>query len=297
MTENSLIVKSNRLIEASYRLTTNEQRLILFAIAKFREDKPDNTRKFKCVMKVKDYAETFGIADQHRNLYAQLKDASANLFSREVTIYETDPDTGKEHTIKTRWIDEVSTCDEIGYAHVIFNDRVIPYFHQLEKNFTSYTIKQIAKLNTPSAIRLYELLKQYETIGSRTIDLQDLRDQFQIADAYPTTYELKRRVIDPSIKQINKHTDLTVSYKDDKASRSITGFKFTIKSKSPDLAKPQIGESQQEFEKRKRKPRQASMRLKTEQPTSSQSEPPTPESIAIAKEALKAWKDKLNIKQ
>lgn len=287
MTENSLVVKSNRLIEASYKLTTNEQRLILFAIAKFREDKPDNTRKFKCVMKVKDYADTFGIADQHRNLYAQLKDASLNLFSREVTIHEIDEVTGKEHTIKTRWIDEVNTCDQIGYAHVVFNDRVIPYFHQLEKNFTYYTLKHIVKLTTPSAFRMYELLKQYEPIGIRTIDLTDLRDKLELNDKYQSSAEFKRWVLDPSIKQINKHTDLKVTYKDEKASRAITGFKFTIKKAE---IKPESGESQQDFEKRKRKPRQTSMRLKTEQTSSSYNELPKapPEIVNAELDKMKA---------
>lgn len=38
MLKNELVVKSNRLIEASYRLTLNEQRIILYAICRCREE-------------------------------------------------------------------------------------------------------------------------------------------------------------------------------------------------------------------------------------------------------------------
>ena len=40
MTKNELVVKSNHLIEASYQLTLNEQRVILLAITKIHRQKP-----------------------------------------------------------------------------------------------------------------------------------------------------------------------------------------------------------------------------------------------------------------
>lgn len=38
MKKHELVVKSNRLIEASYRLSLNEQRIILYAICRCREE-------------------------------------------------------------------------------------------------------------------------------------------------------------------------------------------------------------------------------------------------------------------
>ena len=39
------------------------------------------------------------------------------------------------------------------------------------------------------------------------------------------------RVLDPSIDQINKHTDITVTYEQHKKGRTITGFSFRFKQK------------------------------------------------------------------
>jgi plasmid replication initiation protein len=44
---------------------------------------------------------------------------------------------------------------------------------------------------------------------------------------------LKLRVIDPSVKQINEHTDLQVGYENIKFGRTVTGLRFSIKEKLP----------------------------------------------------------------
>ena len=41
----------------------------------------------------------------------------------------------------------------------------------------------------------------------------------------------QKRVLDPAIKQINEHTDITVKVEQHKTGRSITGFSFKFKPK------------------------------------------------------------------
>ena len=43
--------------------------------------------------------------------------------------------------------------------------------------------------------------------------------------------DFKKRVFEPAIQQINKHTDLTVNYDQHKSGRTITGFSFKFKQK------------------------------------------------------------------
>jgi plasmid replication initiation protein len=46
-------------------------------------------------------------------------------------------------------------------------------------------------------------------------------------------------VLEPSIKQINEHTDITVTYEQHKKGRTISGFSFRFKQKQqPKLNKP-----------------------------------------------------------
>jgi plasmid replication initiation protein len=51
----------------------------------------------------------------------------------------------------------------------------------------------------------------------------------------------KSRVLEPSIKQINEHTDIIVTYEQHKKGRTITGFSFKFKqNNSQKLKKPLI---------------------------------------------------------
>jgi plasmid replication initiation protein len=65
-----------------------------------------------------------------------------------------------------------------------------------------------------------------------TIQLQDFRKRIGVLDnEYERMYDLKKNVLDIALVQINKHTDINVSYEQYKQGRVITGFSFTFKQK------------------------------------------------------------------
>ena len=49
-------------------------------------------------------------------------------------------------------------------------------------------------------------------------------------------HDLKKRVLEPALEQINEHTDITASYEQHKKGRVITGFSFKFKQKKPKQA-------------------------------------------------------------
>ena len=55
---------------------------------------------------------------------------------------------------------------------------------------------------------------------------------------YNRMHDFKKRVLDPSIKQIKEHTDITVEVEQYKTGRSITGFSFRLQQKKS--ANPQL---------------------------------------------------------
>ncbi|QKU17233.1 replication initiation protein, partial (plasmid) [Bacillus anthracis] len=52
-----------------------------------------------------------------------------------------------------------------------------------------------------------------------------------LENEYTAMSDFKKRVLEPSIKQINEHTDITVTYEQHKKGRTITGFSFRFKQK------------------------------------------------------------------
>jgi len=76
--KNELVVKSNRLVEASYRMTLVEQQIILFAICRAREEQRGLSPEDPVTIAAKDFARMFGT--EEGSVYGQLKSAM-NLFS------------------------------------------------------------------------------------------------------------------------------------------------------------------------------------------------------------------------
>lgn len=226
-----LVVKSNRLIEASYRLTLNEQRIILYAICRSREEQKGLFPDEPIVITADAFAKQFPSTDKG-HVYHQLKDAMDALYDRSVTLHETDEDTGLPQVSKTRWISKASYIDGAGRIKIIFTADVIKYITRLEKEFTSYQLEKVGNMTSFYAVRIYEMLAQHREIGNRTLNLKELRETFQIGpDEYKLTADFKKWVIEVAVDQINKHSDLMVSYKPIKTGRAITDFAFKIKGK------------------------------------------------------------------
>jgi plasmid replication initiation protein len=69
----------------------------------------------------------------------------------------------------------------------------------------------IAKLKSSHAIRIYELLIQWRTKGSRIFPFEWLRSVLELESSYSTAGTFKTWVIEPAIKQINLHTDISIT--------------------------------------------------------------------------------------
>ena len=225
-----LVVMSNRLVEASYRLSLVEHRIVLLAIVHARETGRGLNATDLVPITVKDYVAHFADADEI-SAYAQLKDAALSLYARGFVLHDTNPDTGKPRTNKERWVSGVNYSE--GVIAIRFSPFIVPYITRLQKEFTSYRLEKVAKMSSPYAIRMYELLIQWGGVSQREIELAWLRKILLLEDKYPSIKDFKKYVIDVALFQINEFSDLTVSYTQRKAGRVVTHLIFTFSQKTP----------------------------------------------------------------
>ena len=225
-----LIVKDNALINASYNLDLVEQRLILLAIIEARENGQGINANDPLTIHAESYIHQFGV---HRNTaYQALKDACDDLFARQFS-YQFKNERGNIEHVKSRWVSEVRYVDADAVVKLIFAPAVVPLITRLEERFTKYDIDQISGLSSAYSVRLYELLIQWRSSGKTpVIDLTDFRKRIGVLDTeYKRMAQLKERVLNLAIQQINEHTDIIVDYKQQKAGRVIIGFSFTFTQK------------------------------------------------------------------
>jgi plasmid replication initiation protein len=99
-------------------------------------------------------------------------------------------------------------------------------------SFTRLNLNVLAKLS-PKSFRMYELLKQYEDTGFRTMTLDELRDIFDLTGQYKLYGSIKQRVVDKAQKDLEKYADITFTYDEIKQGRAVYRLNFHIRSKSP----------------------------------------------------------------
>ena len=223
------VVKDNALINASYNLDLAEQRLILLAIVEARESGKGINTNDPLVVHAESYAHQFNV---HRNTaYTTLKNACNALFLRQFS-YQEKNSKNIEH-IKSRWVSEIRYIENEAVVKLIFSPAIVPLITRLEEHFTKYELEQISNLSSAYAIRLYELLIAWRSTGKTPIfELADFRKKVGVDETdYAIISDLKKRVLDIAIKQLNEHTDITVQYEQHKKGRSISGFSFTFKQK------------------------------------------------------------------
>ncbi|MEJ2326266.1 MAG: RepB family plasmid replication initiator protein [Chromatiaceae bacterium] len=232
------VTKSNRLIEAGYRITLAEQRVLLAILTQINThpNAPPITGDTPFELTAGGFADLF--QTDRDQAYEQLKDASGRLGERWVVIDAPDPENPALAQTKTRWVQRFDYLPTQGRIRVYLANAIIPYVSSLAGAFTRYRIQSIVRLTSVYAIRLYELLVQWQTQGEREVTVDWLRDRFQLADAYPSTYELQRRVIRPAVEQVTEHTNIPVTYAPRQVGRSIVAFQFRFTLKASQQPAP-----------------------------------------------------------
>ncbi len=226
-----LVVKDNALINASYNLDTTEQRLILLAIVRAREISKDVDANSTLEVHAQHYMKQFNV-DRHA-AYEALKNAANSLFERKFSYKAIHEATQKEKIVKSRWVSRIAYVDSAGILELVFAPDVIPLITELEQSFTSYELKQISSLTSKYAIRLYELLIQWRSVGKTPVFLvDDFRFKLGLgSNEYKIMSNFKKKVLDAALIQINEKTDIVASYEQHKSGRNITGFSFSFRPK------------------------------------------------------------------
>lgn len=211
----NLVVQRNDLVNARFALTTLEMRLFMAMLARInRED----TEFHELRIPVTEVVAVSGRRPSS-NDYQQLKDMCALLASR--VIYIERPSKKKRAGKKLEEAPSFSNTPLMAYADysseeralvVRFNDRVREHLLQLnDGNFTQAQLMQLLKLKSAHSYRIYWLLKQYGSFGTRTISVDELKRVLDLEGQYKQFPLFKLRVLDRARHELAQ-TNLAFEY-------------------------------------------------------------------------------------
>lgn len=231
MSRTKLVSKANALIEASYTINLVAQRVIILAIIEAREQGAMSEVGSVHRIYASNYEKNFEC--DKTTAYRSLKSACESLYESEFVWTDKDA-KGREKINKSRFVQRASYSEGGGYVEVMFGNDVIPLITRLSERYTEYELKQIKDLNSIYALRIFEILMQWNSLGKTpSITIESLRTRLGIEEhQYKLMSDFKKRVLDHAIREINDNTNITATYEQHKEGRKITGFTFKFKIKA-----------------------------------------------------------------
>ena len=124
--------------------------------------------------------------------------------------------------------------DENGnwFIEIDAHDKALPLMFEFKEKYFTYQLWNALRLKSSNQLRMYEILKQYEHVGERIIDIDELKELLGILPTeYPRWERFKTRVLDSCQQALEENTDIKYSYepygKKGKGGKILT-LKFTI---------------------------------------------------------------------
>ena len=277
---NKLVVKANKLIEARYKFTLWEMRVFTTMVSLI---KPADLEFEYCKLYIKDLMKFYNSSSKED--YETIRQVPISLSKKQVELMYI----GKEG--KRRWANvtlfpavtrpgDEERDEKNAYIELKFNEELKPLLLALKDKYRIYDIKNIVPLRSVYAIRIFELLKQYQNTKHKTrefelsylkeiLGLSETDDEFKARvnrlrggakaaavkegkhQKYPLYADFKRRVLLKAQQDLEKNCDICFTFKEIKEGRRVVSILFYIKNnkveKLPSTAKYDTSVTSKEY--------------------------------------------------
>jgi plasmid replication initiation protein len=227
--------KANQLIEAKYKLSLHESKILAYLVSQIQPTDHDFREH---VMTPKLLSKECNIPKS--KVYPIVKEIAKKLTSRVIEIYSDNGDwTAVSLMYRSRWI-----ASKKQFQFVLHPD-LRPLLLDLRSNYTQYSLLYALRFTSSYSIRIYELcLKRLREARKNSISFELSVDLFKeflgIPDKYKQFSALRQRVIEAAIPEINKITDINVEITPAKktGSRSFNNLIFSVEKSADNFPMP-----------------------------------------------------------
>lgn len=252
MNEKYVVTQSNNLIEARHvkPLSAREQKIILTMVSMIQPNDKD-FKEYR--VSIQEFSEMLGLKGHAK--YEEIKEVALRL--QEKTIFIPDADG----FVTTNWVASQRYKKGEGVIVLSFSPYLKPYLLQLKNQFTSYKLSNILSLGSGYSIRLYELMKKWQHLGKWECPVEELKPRIgAVAKSHSAYGNFKSKALLPAIEEVNKKTDLHISFKELKVGRKIDQIEFTIRHAPEKEIK--LPEPKKKLEQPKKAPENEEIRIR-----------------------------------
>lgn len=214
--DSNLVVQGNGLVNARYKLTLQEGRL-LYAAMGFITSQDEDFKKYK--IKVSDLANYLGISGG--NIYNSLRKITHGLITKSIII-EKKEGGFKEFPLLT--LADYTLSDNSVVLQ--FHPEMKPFLLQQNQKFTQARLEYLTKYGSAYTARIYLFLKEYLGLKKRSILVEELKNKLELED-YEYS-DLKRRVLFRAQGEMECYSDVSFEFVEHKKNKKVYKLTFSI---------------------------------------------------------------------
>lgn len=234
MKKDITIYQDNAITQAAYDMTALEKDILLVLIAQINKDDKPGQSYF---IEAQEIMDRKGV----RIEFDEFRQASLLLLSR---VFEAWIDNGTK-LLQSAFISAAIYHKGRGLIEIEINRNVLPFYHDLKKNFTTLQLNMALGLSSKYSKRLYEYMSMLKNFPNpyATIDLMALKKSLGVAtfkgeklvkDSYPSFCDFEKRVLKVAKAEIEA-TDINFTYEPiygenlGRGRKPINAIKFVVK--------------------------------------------------------------------
>jgi len=220
MSNRQIVKQDFKLVNAKYKLTTNEIKIIMNAISEIKlEDKDFHTYRIK----LSNISQELHNESLKRS-YTRLKNFCEDLLKKPLFIPKED-----KGFLVVNWFSSLEYIAGTAEIEYDIHPKLKPYLLELKERFVQYNLKYILPLASSYSIRIYQLLKEYEKATKRTFTVNELMDILQVPTSYKIYNRFKEKVLQVAEKELIAHCDIFFEYEEIKEGKRVNEILFRIK--------------------------------------------------------------------
>lgn len=201
------IVEKRNILNEVRRTSMSLQELRFFSIYLAKINARDiKTRLVR--FNLSDFQKIMGFGKMN---IAQIQESTNRLLTKVVNV----PNENGGYTGFTLFKKCTLDKDKYGdwFIEIDANDVALPLLFDFKSHYFTYELWNALQLKSANQLRMYELLKQYEHLGKREIEVLELRELLGISkNEYQRLESFKTRVLNSCQKALLENTDICFTY-------------------------------------------------------------------------------------
>ena len=234
MEKKEIVVKDFNLINARYKLTVTQSKIILKIISMI-----NNKFDTELFENHQIPFSHFDFLTDNKN-YSILKKECDNLLTKLLKIKRENGDDLTSH-----WFSSIEYKYKLGVIELSIDPKLKPYLIQLKKSFKYYNLYNIMQMKSEYSIRIYELCKQAEFMKKRKFELSELHDILQVPKSLINSFkDFRIRALEKAKNEINRNSDIFINFEAIRRSRAIYWIEFTIEKNEKNILEHKMEENE-----------------------------------------------------